>query len=140
MAVVQVPHFMWFQPYVQPGRGSMLENVFLSTARSGHFEVRFSCTTYTITVCICLGFTFTRGTVLRQERYIYRLVSKARTLSCTNRLVREARCMRRSAGVRSVRSRVSSCTRFISGRFLGVELACKLDFKVTFRFHFEIKL
>ena len=33
MAVVQVPHFMWFQPYVQAGRGSMLENVFLSTAR-----------------------------------------------------------------------------------------------------------
>ena len=33
MAVVQVPHFMWFQPYVQAGRGSMLENVFPSTAR-----------------------------------------------------------------------------------------------------------
>ena len=24
---------MWFQPYVQAGRGSMVENVFLSTAR-----------------------------------------------------------------------------------------------------------
>ena len=35
MAVVQVPHFMWFQPYVQAGSptGSMLEIVFLSTAR-----------------------------------------------------------------------------------------------------------
>ena len=34
IAVVQVPHFVvWFQPYVQAGRGSMLENVFPSTAR-----------------------------------------------------------------------------------------------------------
>jgi len=75
------------------------------------------------------GFSFTRGTILRWERYICRPVSKARTLSCTNRLVREARCMRRSAGVPACSLQVSSCTRFISGRFLRVELACKLVFK-----------
>jgi hypothetical protein len=63
-------------------------------------EFRFSFTTYTITRLYSPGFFFysTRGTILRRERDICRPVSKARTLSCINRLVREASCMRRSAG------------------------------------------
>jgi hypothetical protein len=61
-AVVQVAHIIWFQPYVRAGRGSLLEHVFLSAARSRRgvkvqsSEFRFSCTTYTITVCIRLCF------------------------------------------------------------------------------------
>jgi hypothetical protein len=61
---------IWFQPYVQAGRGSLLEHVFLSAARLRRgvptgvkvqsSEFRFSCTTYTITVCIRLGFSFTQ--------------------------------------------------------------------------------
>ena len=128
MAVVQVPHFMWFQPYVQAGRGSMLENVFLSTARLRRGVSRSGSVVPDVHNhrLYLPGFSFTRGTILRWERYICRPVSKARTLSCTNRLVREARCMRRSAGVPACSLQVSSCTRFISGRFLRVELACKV--------------
>jgi hypothetical protein len=120
----------------------MLENVFPSTARlrrgvsrSGTVVPR----TYTITVCICLDFSFTRGTILTRERYICRPVSKARTLLCTDRLVREAVVCAGRQVCQPVRSRVlflkGSCVWNQLGHF-SLEFPSFISDQVVKRFRF----